>query len=139
MSYARYYVMPRSSQATELSFTAGQRWVQVAIRGVDSGGNAIKKPFLEVQQGGGTFHLTAGCVYEMYFSDHIIKEEELDGLKAPGQHSLQGDGIVFSTSLDNIAFWPSLRHVASSAVQDPPPPPPPYVPSEPFDIRTIYR
>ncbi|XXY53266.1 hypothetical protein WME91_19235 [Sorangium sp. So ce269] len=136
MSHARYYVRPRSPQATQLSFTAGQQWVQVAIRGVDRGGNAIKKPFLEVQQGRGTLHLTADCVYEMYFSDHIIKEEELDSLKAPGQDSLHGDGIVFSPSLD-IAIWPSLRHIALPDAQDPPPPPPPYVPFEPFDIYPI--
>ena len=130
MSYARYYVRPRSSQTLQRSFTAGQKWVQVAIRGVDVKGKAIKIPSLVVEQRRGTFHLAADCVHEIYFSDHIIQEEELDSLEKPGQKSLQGDGIVFSPSLEDIAFWPNLN----PAEQSPPPPPPP---DDRFDIYRI--
>ncbi|WP_437502248.1 hypothetical protein [Sorangium sp. So ce1099] len=133
MRYARYYIMPRSSQATTLSFTAGQQWVQVAIRGVDSHGNAIKKPPLKVQQGGGTLDLRAGCVYEMYFSDHIIKD--LGALRAAGEKPLRGSYIDFSLSL-----WDIAGLVQSS--EDPPPPPPPGsrpgAPDVPFDTNNVH-
>ncbi|WP_433936501.1 hypothetical protein AB3662_17650 [Sorangium cellulosum] len=133
MSHARYYIMPRSSQPTTLSFTAGQRWVQVAIRGVDSGGNAIKKPPLKVQQGGGTLDLNAGCVYEMYFSNHIIKD--LSALRAAGEKPLRGINIDFSLSLWDIAG------LAQSSEDPPPPPPPgsrPGAPDVPFDANNVY-
>ncbi|KYF88286.1 hypothetical protein BE17_26080 [Sorangium cellulosum] len=133
MSYARYYVMPRSSQPTELSFTAGQRWVQVAIRGVDPHGNAIAKPPLKVQQGRGTLDLSAGCIYEVYFSDAIIKD--LKALRAAGEKTLHGSYIDFSLSL-----WDIAGLVQSS--EDPPPPPPPGsrpgAPDVPFDRRNVH-
>ncbi|WP_437640542.1 hypothetical protein [Sorangium sp. So ce854] len=133
MSYARYYIMPRSSQARTLSFTVGQRWVQVAIRGVDQGGNAIKRPPLKLDQGGGTLDLSAGCVYEMYFSEHIIKD--LAALKAAGEKPLRGGGIDFSLSL-----WDIAGLVQTS--EDPPPPPPPGsrpgAPDVPFDASNVY-
>ncbi|WP_437291124.1 hypothetical protein [Sorangium sp. So ce406] len=132
MSYARYYIMPRSPQATKLSFTAGQQWVQVAIRGVDPHGNAISKPPLKIKQGGGTLDLSASCVYEMYFSDVIIDQKMLDGLKGAGQSQLPGNGITFSPSLGGIA-----QHA-----EDPPPPPPPGsrpgAPDAPFDMNNVY-
>ncbi|WP_437753587.1 hypothetical protein [Sorangium sp. So ce1389] len=133
MNYARYYVMPRSSQPTELSFTAGQRWVQVAIRGVDLHGNAIAKPPLKVQQGRGTLDLNAGYVYELYFSNQIIGD--LKALRAAGQKPLRGAYIDFSLSL-----WDIAGLVQSS--EDPPPPPPPGsrpgAPDVPFDTNNVH-
>ncbi|WP_437829051.1 hypothetical protein [Sorangium sp. So ce1153] len=133
MNYARYYVMPRSSQPTELSFTAGQRWVQVAIRGVDLHGNAIAKPPLKVKQGRGTLDLNAGHVYELYFSNQIIRD--LKALRAAGEKPLRGAYIDFSLSL-----WDIAGLVPSS--EDPPPPPPPGsrpgAPDVPFDVNNVY-
>ncbi|WP_437573886.1 hypothetical protein [Sorangium sp. So ce887] len=134
MSYARYYVMPRSPLlAPKLNFTVSQPWIQVAIRGVDPGGKEIDTPPLSIQQGSGTLVLTAHCVYEMYFSDVIIDDKELDRLRKAGQPTLGGNGFVFS---------PSLRKIAGG-VEDPPPPPPPGskpgAPDVPFDMKNVHR
>ncbi|WP_437304384.1 hypothetical protein [Sorangium sp. So ce388] len=133
MSYARYYVIPRSPlQASKLNFTALKPWIQVAIRGVDPGGKAIVTPPLHVQQGRGILDLSVGCVYEIYFSDAIIDQKVLDGLRGAGKFQSPGNGIAFSPSLGGIA-----QHA-----EDPPPPPPPGsrpgAPDVPFDTNNVY-